>query len=171
MALSEKRFRLRHPGNGLAVVLYRHHLHIVLVILLALNSGAMCAEWSQYRAGDQKTGIAVQEMVTQLIPRFELGLWSDANGETIFTASSAVVGGATIYVGTSSGDVVAVEGKSGTESWRVATQGPITGAPIAYGETVVVASTDGTLRALDGAANGAELWRFSPPGPLAGSPT
>ena len=138
---------------------------------MVASSASWCGDWYQCQSESQKDGIAVREKLTQLAPQFEINLMGDAGGETVFTTSSAVVGGATIYVGTSSGDVVAVEGKSGTESWRAPLQGPITGAPIAYGETVVVASTDGTLRALDGAANGAELWRFSPPGPLAGSPT
>jgi outer membrane protein assembly factor BamB len=140
-------------------------------ILAIPDSVAWCVGWFQYQAGDQKAGTVAQEKVTQLVPRFEFGLWSTSNSETTFTSSSAVVGGATLYIGTSGGDVVVVGGKSGTESWRVVMRAPLTGAPLIYGDTVVVASTDGTLLALDGSANGAEMWRYSAPAPLAGSPT
>ena len=79
--------------------------------LCFLASFSWCTGWSQFQSEDRKCGVAVQEKVTQLAPRYELGLWSDVNGETVFTASSAIVGGATIYIGTGSGDFVAVEGK------------------------------------------------------------
>ena len=72
---------------------------ISAVGIVLLASAVWGAEWSQFQSKAQKCGIATQEEVTRLLPRFKLGLWSDANGETVFTASSAALDSATIYIG------------------------------------------------------------------------
>jgi outer membrane protein assembly factor BamB len=145
----------------------------ILACNIAVFAAALChAEWSQFQFDSSKQAAMARAKVTQLAPQFEADLLSgETTGETVFTTSSAVARGVTSCIGTKEGDIFTVAAKTGFAAWQVGTNGPIAGAPLVHGNTVVVASTDGTLLALDGTANGAELWRFTAPAPLAGSPT
>ena len=59
----------------------------------------------------------------------------------------------TVLVGTLDGRVVALATRSGKQLWVFRTNGQITGSPVVVGDTMYVASHDGTLDAVTGAGS------------------
>jgi len=71
-----------------------------------------------------------------------------------------VVLGKTLFMGSSCNDSVsAIDTETGIEKWTFYTDGPVRFAPVAWKNKVFVASDDGCLYCLDGAA-GKLLWKF-----------
>jgi outer membrane protein assembly factor BamB len=97
-------------------------------------------------------------------------------GETLWTgdlgvrpASSAAIGPNRVIVGAEDGSVVAFD-RDGAEMWRFAADSTIVAPPAIAGDTLVVASRDGVVYALD-TASGAERWRFETGGTIEDPPS
>ena len=103
-------------------------------------------------------------------------LWSANVGPVGF--GGPTVAGGTIVVGTTTGSVVGIDGKSGRLLWTVRVEGPVNTAPAAAGERVFAVSEnrqDGRARLYALRADGCgspscrPLWSFSPPGIASGT--
>jgi outer membrane protein assembly factor BamB len=69
--------------------------------------------------------------------------WTRELGHAIY--SSACLGPATITVGCHEGHLHGLDPKTGSDRFTVATRGPVVASPVACGDAVLAASTDGTL--------------------------
>jgi len=76
-----------------------------------------------------------------------------------FLASSPVVAGGLVVVGSADGSVYAVDCESGRKRWRFRTDGMIRATPTVRGNVVYIGSWDHNLYALD-LSRGRERWRF-----------
>jgi outer membrane protein assembly factor BamB len=103
--------------------------------------------------------------------------WLDAgSGETLLevdiggrAASAASTDGDTWYVGTDDGELVAVD-HDGAVRWVFATDDSIAAQPSIAGDTIVAASYDGFVYALD-RTSGEERWRFETGREMKGAPS
>lgn len=77
--------------------------------------------------------------------------------------SSPALAGEAVVVGSGSGDVVAVDARTGRELWRTPTGGPVRSSPAVHGSTAFVGSADGYLYAL-AVEDGRVLWRHATEG-------
>src|SRR5215469_8893400 len=77
--------------------------------------------------------------------------------------SSPVVSGDTVYVGSSDGNLYAVNRSSGAIKWAFKTLGAVTSSPAIANGIVYVASTDGNFYAVN-ADNGTLHWKFKTAG-------
>ncbi|MFO0512298.1 MAG: outer membrane protein assembly factor BamB, partial [Gammaproteobacteria bacterium] len=68
------------------------------------------------------------------------------------------VGAGLVVVGSSDGEVIALDAKDGAQRWRVAVGGEVLSAPAVADSAVVVRTVDGRLRGLS-VEDGRELWR------------
>lgn len=83
-------------------------------------------------------------------------------------SSSPAVTNDTVYVGSSDGNLYAVDANNGDERWRFATGGSVYSSPVVVNDRIYVGSTDGRVYALD--SNGDEVWRASTGRPVLSSP-
>jgi outer membrane protein assembly factor BamB len=84
-------------------------------------------------------------------------------------SSSPAITGWELYVGTTSGEVLAYELYTGTKLWSVNTGAPVESSPATSGREVCVGSNNGVMRCLS-AASGAELWSFQARTEITSSP-
>jgi eukaryotic-like serine/threonine-protein kinase len=70
-----------------------------------------------------------------------------------------------IFVGSSDGNVYAINANNGTELWRYTTGGAIHSSPLLAGNTLYIGSMDKNLYALD-AATGALKWKYLTTAPI-----
>jgi outer membrane protein assembly factor BamB len=84
-------------------------------------------------------------------------------------AGELATGDGNVYVGTSEGEVIALNPSSGQAKWH-APIGFAVSAPVAGPGVVYAGASDGSVRALD-AATGAPRWVFKTGGPISGAPT
>ena len=68
-------------------------------------------------------------------------------------------GAATAYIGTSKGNFLAIEARTGRTLWNVDLQDPVTGTPLVLPTSVLVGTRSGVLLGLN-PENGAVLWRY-----------
>ncbi|MEO8431175.1 MAG: PQQ-binding-like beta-propeller repeat protein [Acidobacteriota bacterium] len=80
-----------------------------------------------------------------------------------FYLSAPAVAGARLYVGSGSGEVLAVEAATGKVAWRFPTGGRVRSSPSVVDGVVYVGSFDGHLYAID-AQSGALRWKFATQG-------
>ena len=87
--------------------------------------------------------------------------WPDSQTKLQFDASyEPVVKNGIMFVPSMVSDSLsAYDAATGEELWRFYTDGPVRFAPVAWSNTVIVASDDGCLYCLD-AASGSEIWKF-----------
>ena len=74
--------------------------------------------------------------------------------------SSPAVADGTVFIGSSDGNVYALDVSSGTERWRFSTGAGVWGSPAVTNDTVVIGSNNHVVYALD-VSSGTERWRFS----------
>jgi len=86
-----------------------------------------------------------------------------------YTASSPVLEGGIVYIGSASGALFAVEAASGEELWRFETGGPVRSTPALDETSVYVGSWDGHLYRVD-RASGRKAWSFDTGGLVQASP-
>ena len=84
--------------------------------------------------------------------------WAFRTDASIGTSSPAVVRG-TVYIGSTDGNLYAVEAASGEQQWVFETDADSSSSPTVVDGTVYVGNRDGNLYALD-AASGEQQWAF-----------
>jgi outer membrane protein assembly factor BamB len=77
--------------------------------------------------------------------------------------SSPAIAGNTVYVGSTDGDLYAVDRADGSLKWKFATDARVTSSPAVVGGVVYFGSYDGNVYALD-AATGHLKWKFATDG-------
>jgi outer membrane protein assembly factor BamB len=93
--------------------------------------------------------------------------WKFQTGGTV--RSSPVIETGTVYVGSDSGSLFALDLATGRQTWTAKIGSRVRSAPAAAGGTVVCGADDGVLRAF-AAADGTPKWTFRTGGPIQASP-
>jgi alpha-amylase len=94
--------------------------------------------------------------------------WGRAVEQGIFS-SPAVIDGS-VYVGTLSGDLLALDEVSGDQRWVFHADGPMISSPAVANSTIYVGTQTGQIYAID-AKTGKELWKYQTNGAIQASPT
>lgn len=108
--------------------------------------------WPIFRGDTHLSGVANDALPDRLSL-----LWSFQTGYEI--KSSPVVGSGRVYVGSTDGNVYALNISDGSELWRFDTGDDVEAPPMLLDSLVYVGSLNGTFFALD-AATGKEVWRY-----------
>ena len=120
-------------------------------------------EWPQFRGNPQMTGVA-----TGSVPANLRLLWTYDAGESI--ESSAAIAGGTVYVGSQSKDLLAIDLETGKLRWKYrATDSIGESSPALYEGIVYVGDLAGVLHAVN-AADGKGLWTFKTEAEIRSSP-
>jgi outer membrane protein assembly factor BamB len=129
----------------------------ILVVITASVAPAMAAAQSMFRGGPEHLGI--YESATA--PSLGSVAWKfKTQGRVV---SSPVVVGNTVYVGSTDGNLYAVNRADGTLRWKFATRGAVNSSPAFANGVVFAGSVDGRFYAVD-AATGKEKWNFKTAG-------
>ncbi|MFB6102972.1 MAG: PQQ-binding-like beta-propeller repeat protein [Haloplanus sp.] len=83
-------------------------------------------------------------------------------------SSSPAIASDTVYVGSSDGNLYAVDVADGEERWRFETKGGVYSSPAVVDDRIYVGSTDGTVYALN--PDGEEVWSAGTGRPVLSSP-
>ena len=119
-------------------------------------------EWPQHRGDQGLRGLALGKLGDKL----KL-LWTYETGD--FLKSSAVIKNGTVFIGSDSKKLHAINLKTGKETWSYSTELAIEAAPLVLKDVVYVGSTDGFLYALQ-AKDGKLLWKHETMGEIMGAP-
>ena len=120
--------------------------------------------WPQFRANPLLTGVAGS------VPPANLKLlWTYEAGDSV--ESSAAILDGTVFVGSMSGDLHAVDLASGRAKWkyRTAADGIGESSPAVAGGVVYIGDLTGTLHAVN-AGDGKRLWTYKTQGEIRSSP-
>lgn len=88
-------------------------------------------------------------------------VWKFKTGGRVL--SSPIMSGDAVYVGSTDGQLYAIDRATGTQRWKFGTQGPISSSPAVAGGLVYISSVDGKVYAVD-AATGTQKWAFTTKG-------
>jgi outer membrane protein assembly factor BamB len=120
-------------------------------------------EWAQFRGHPQLNGVAVSALPENL----KL-LWTHEAGDSI-ESSAAIVDGA-IYVGSQSGDLIALDLATGATRWKYRAQEGIgESSPAVRDGVVYVGDLSGTFHAV-AARDGKSIWKFKTGAEIKSSP-
>jgi len=134
-------------------------------LLLFFVAGLLSAadDWPQFRGNPQLTGIA-----TSSVPANLKLLWTYDAGDSI--ESSAAISGGTVYVGSQSKDLLAIDLENGKLRWKYrATDSIGESSPAVHDGIVYIGDLGGVLHAVN-AANGKAIWTFKTEGEIRSSP-
>jgi len=121
------------------------------------------ADWPQFRANPQLTGVAADP-----VPAALKLLWTYDAGELI--ESSAAIFGGTVYVGSRSKELLAIDLQTGKLRWKYRATDEIGESSPAVAEgAVYVGDLAGILHAVN-AADGKPLWTFKTEAEIKSSP-
>jgi outer membrane protein assembly factor BamB len=82
-----------------------------------------------------------------------------SNADKVFITGGPGLGEGSVLIGTSKGDVVALDPESGTQQWRSKVSSEVLSAPQKNSDIVVVRTLDGRIFGLSG-SSGRRLWTF-----------
>lgn len=139
----------------------------ILTIALILTLQPLSAEdWPMWRGDAQRSGVTYQQLPDELHPQWRRQLpkprvaWANEDRLHFDAAYHPVVAGKTMIVASpNDGSVVAFDTETGSEAWRVFTNGPVRVAPVAMNGKVYVGSDDGYLYCLS-TDSGEEVWKI-----------
>lgn len=138
-------------------------LCLVLLPVVVRAQDTPPENWAQFRGNQQLTGVSR----ATLPPQLKL-LWTYEAGDSI-ESSAAIVGG-TIFVGSQSGELVALSLENGTVYWKYSTGAPIGESSPAYAAGLVyIGDLGGQLHAIN-APDGKRLWTFKTGSEIKSSP-
>jgi outer membrane protein assembly factor BamB len=163
-AVSNSEGKLKHapPGSPISL-LVGHALACPLILFLAVGLLGAADDWPQFRGNPQLTGVA-----TGSVPADLRLLWTYDAGDSI--ESSAAISGGTVYVGSQSKDLLAVDLQTGKLRWKYrATDSIGESSPAVYDGIVYVGDLNGVLHAVN-AANGKALWTCKTEAEIRSSP-
>jgi outer membrane protein assembly factor BamB len=154
----------RRSGTNSLSALIRVHLRPkVLFAFLVPCLLAAADDWPQFRGNPQLTGVA-----TGSVPANLRVLWTYDAGESI--ESSAAISGATVYVGSQSKDLLAIDLETGKLRWKYRAADSIgESSPAVYEGIVYVGDLGGVLHAVSAAA-GKVQWTFKTEAEIRASP-
>src|SRR5215216_6709197 len=118
--------------------------------------------WPQFRGNVQLTGVA-----HGLMPRDFKVLWTYEAGESI--ESSAAIIGDTVYVGSQSGDLAALDLGNGSVRWKYRAGAIETSSPAVSNDVVYIGDLSGVMHAVN-ASNGSRIWTFKTGAEIKSSP-
>ena len=129
---------------------------IVILLTLSIEQPARAQNsdsWPQFRGNHQLTGFSNSALPERLKLRWTY------QAEDAIESSAAIVDG-TVYVGSLSGDLIALDLESGREKWRYrADDGIGESSPAVEGEMVYVGDLAGVLHAVN-TLTGKMHWTF-----------
>ncbi len=136
-----------------------------LFFSLLLPFPSVLADWPQFRANPLLTGVATSE------PPPNIKFYWAFNTGTEPIESSAAISGATIYVGTATGHLHAVDLYTGMGKWKylASSDGIGESSPAIANGIVYVGDLTGTFHAVN-ASNGSKLWTHKTGGEIKSSP-
>jgi eukaryotic-like serine/threonine-protein kinase len=130
---------------------------IAALTVFCISSQAHCDDTAMFRGNARHTGVYDAAGV----PALTGVKWTfHTRGEII---SSPAVSHGTVYVGSTDGNLYAVDTANGALKWKFPTRVRITSSPAISGGRVYFGSYDGNFYALD-AANGQPVWMFATQG-------
>lgn len=109
-----------------------------------------------FRGGADHTGV-----YTSPSPSLSGVVWKFKTAGRVI--SSPAVAGNSVYVGSTDGQLYAIDRAAGTLRWKFATAGPVNSSPAVLDGVVFAGSVDGNFYAVD-AASGVQKWRFATSG-------
>lgn len=131
------------------------------------ESAEMVADWPLFRGDPEMQGVAQEriEPPLELAWTYEPPVEEGKRRPPI--EASPIVSNGTIYVGSQSGDFLALDLETGDLKWSFDAEGPISAPGAAYEDQIYFGDTYGFVYALD-AETGEEKWRFETEGKIEG---
>src|SRR5687767_7202866 len=126
-------------GNGPKV--------IGVTAALWLSTGLLCAEapqpdsWPMFRGSPGLLGVSKVQFPVTTLGR----LWNFKTEGAV--KSSPAIDKRRVFVGSTDGQLYAIDLNSGKKLWAFKTEGPIESSPLVLNDRVLVGSTDGALYA------------------------
>ena len=159
---------IMRPKAYQAILSMKSTLVSVLAIAgtVVVSAQAPATNWSQFRANSRLTGVTSDAPSSTLTPR-----WTYEAGGAI-ESSAAIVDGV-VYVGSSTGTLLAIDLETGTLRWKYTTgDGGSIGesSPAVGGNAVFVGDLNGTVHAVN-VRDGSGLWTFKTGDEVHSSPT
>src|SRR5205823_2143420 len=113
----------------------------LLIVLLVAGVISTADEWPQFRGNAQLTGVSAGDVPSTLKP-----LWTYEAGDSI--ESSAAIADGTVYVGSQSSDLLAIDLKTGKLRWKYRAQDGIgESSPAVHDGIVYVGDLSGVFHA------------------------
>lgn len=138
-------------------------LFIIAFLLSLFSLPFASADWTTFHSDASHSGVGLGNSTVDstLLWRFDTGnqVWS-----------SAAVVGERVYVGSSNGNVYALNVTSGSQVWSYSTSGEVRSSPAVVGGMVYVGSMDYNVYALN-ATSGSRVWSFATGNYVDSSPT
>lgn len=153
---------LRSEIKGLSLLPF-----VLCLLPFAFHSAFAQAHWGawpQFRGEPLLTGVSSSTMTAT--PKL---LWTYEAGDTI--ESSAAIADNTVYVGSASGELLAIDFQTGQAKWKYLTtkDGIGESSPAVAGGVVYIGDLAGTFHAVN-AQNGSKKWTFKTGGEIKSSP-
>jgi len=129
-----------------------------VVALLALAGAVLPAtaeDWPQLQCNPQRTGYTTDVVK----PPYRIAWHREFPPERVARQVQAVVHAGKVFVGTKSGNLYALDAKTGKEAWKYASGSAILHTVACADGKVVLACIDGSVRAVS-ESDGSEVWRF-----------
>lgn len=130
-----------------------------------LNAFTLQSTWPQFHYDATNSGYNPYEWMANI--HNSAKRWTFNSGSLMFSPTTA---NGLVYVGSSNGNVYALNAATGLFKWLYSTGDWVVGAPAVAGNVVYAGSKDGTLYALN-AFTGALLWSFTTDGPISAPAT
>jgi len=141
-------------------------MRVLGLLLLACASSLpqSADQWPQFRGNHQLTGVSPSGL-----PKILRLLWTYEAGESI--ESSAAIADGMVYVGSQSGDLLAVDLEKGALRWkyRATTDGIGESSPAVHNGIVYIGDLGGALHAVN-ARDGKALWTYKTESEIKSSP-
>src|SRR6476660_2556862 len=131
----------------------RSALHLLAMLACFASTAAGQSPGATFRGGASHPG-SYPASGPRSAPRVA---WRLHTGGRVF--GSPAVAGATVYIGSTDGNVYALDRATGGLRWKTAAGGRVTSTPAVAGGRVYLVSYDGRLYALD-AGTGGVAWTF-----------
>ncbi len=117
------------------------------------------ADWPVFRGNPQATGVAAGGLPEKLER-----LWTFSTTKGGFESTAAIVDGV-VYIGSTDGNLYALDLATGHERWRFLTQLGFTASAAVCDGRVYIGDSDGTFYCVD-AATGRKLWDYQTDGEI-----
>jgi eukaryotic-like serine/threonine-protein kinase len=136
---------------------FRFATMVSLACALASRAVSGASDATMFRANLQHTGVYDAPGV----PELHGVRWKFKTGGRVY--SSPAVAGGVVFVGSTDGNLYAIDAATGAERWKFATKGRVVSSPAVHAGVVYFASYDSNFYAVD-ATSGALKWRFATKG-------